>query len=143
MKFDDIENIDANLKERLSSWRNTAGISEPSPLRPNNGREVRAHMRGQNSLLRTLLLDTVSEIDTTLDELEAYMDQGNRSALHEQFLDERTAAALHTYERAVARVLERAIGAPLQDLPREREVIKTVYIQPPPPKPWYKRIFGG
>jgi cob(I)alamin adenosyltransferase len=101
-------------------------------------------MRRQNSLLRTLLLDTVAEIDTTLDELEDYMDQGNRSALREQRLDERTASALHTYERAVARVLERSISDALRDLPKEREVIKTVYLSPPPPpKPWYQRIFGG
>jgi hypothetical protein len=133
----------SDLQRRLSSWRETAGISEPSPLRTDNSREVRAHMRGQNSLLRTLLLDTVTEIDTTLYALEVYMDQGNRSELHAQFLDERAAAALHTYERAVARVLERAIGDVPQDLPQEREVIKTVYIQPPPAKPWWKRIFGG
>ena len=134
---------DPNLQRRLSSWRDTAGISEQSPLRGGEAGEVQKHMRGQNSLLRTLLLDTVSEIDTTLEELEAYMDQGNRSVLHEQRLDERTASALHTYEQAVARVLAQGITAALQDLPREREVVKTVYIQPPPPKPWYQRIFGG
>jgi hypothetical protein len=71
------------------------------------------------------------------------LDQGNRSALHEQRLDERTASALHTYERAVARVLDQGIGAASHDPPREREVIKTVYIQPPPSKPWWKRILGG
>jgi hypothetical protein len=134
---------DPNLQRRLSSWRDTAGVVEPSPFREDNGRETREHMRSQNSLLRTLLLDTVAEIDTTLDELEDYMDQGDRSIMHEQRLDERTASALHTYERAVARVLEQGIGDALQDLPREREVVKTVYIQPPPPKPWFKRIFGG
>ncbi len=133
---------DPNLQRRLSSWRDTAGVVEPSPFRGDNARETREHMRSQNSLLRKLLLDTVSEIDTTLEELEDYMDHGNRSVLHEQRLDERVASALYTYERAVARVLEQSIGAVLQDLPREREVVKTVYIQPPPPKPWYKRIFS-
>jgi hypothetical protein len=58
-------------------------------------------------------------------------------------LDERTGSALYTYERAVARVLERGIGITLQDLPQEREVVRTVYLSPPPAKPWYKRIFGG
>ena|SRR5919106_1284329 len=134
---------DPNLQRRLSSWRDTAGISEQSPLRGGEAGEVQKHMRGQNSLLRTLLLDTVAEIDTTLDELGAYMDQGNRSNLHEQRLDERTASALHTYERAVARVLERSISDALRDLPKEREVIRTVYLSPPPAKPWWKRIFGG
>jgi hypothetical protein len=133
----------ANFQNRLSSWRSEVGIIEPSPLRPDNGREVREHMRSQNSLLRDLLLDTVAEIDETLYALDAYMDQGDRSIMHEQRLDERTGSALYTYERAVARVLEQGIGNALRDLPKEREVIRTVYISPPPPKPWYKRIFGG
>jgi hypothetical protein len=100
-------------------------------------------MRSQNSVLRTLLLDTVEEIDTTLYALNDYLDQGDRSIVHEQRLDERSASALYTYERAVARVLEQGISNALQDLPREREVIRTVYLSPPPPKPWWKRIFGG
>jgi hypothetical protein len=76
--------------------------------------------------------------------LDSYLDHGDhRSVTHEQRLDERTASALYTYERAVARVLERGISDALRDLPREREVIKHVYLSPPPAKPWWKRIFGG
>jgi hypothetical protein len=134
----------ANFQNRLSSWRSEVGIIEPSPLRTDNGREVREHMRSQHSLLRTLLLDTVAEIDLTLYALEDYLDEGNRSALHEQRLDERTASALYTYERAVARVLDQSIGVVLQEPPREREVvIKTIYVAPPPARPWYQRFFGG
>ena len=133
----------ANFQNRLSSWRSEVGIIDPSPLRPDNGREVREHMRSQNSVLRTLLLDTIAEIDTTMYALDDYLDQGNRSVMHEQRLDERTASALYTYERAVARVLERSISDALRDLPRDREVIKHVYLSPPPAKPWWKRIFGG
>jgi hypothetical protein len=127
------------LHRRLSSWRRSAGVVESSP----DTGEVRQHMRAQNSLLRTLLLDTVAEIDTTLYALDSYFDQGDRSVMHEERLDERTASALYTYERAVARVLEQGIGNALRDLPKEREVIRTVYLSPPPAKPWYKRIFGG
>jgi hypothetical protein len=137
MAFD----INPDLQRRLSSWQRSAGVVEPSPA--GNTREVREHMRSQNSLLRTLLLDTVAEIDTTLYALDAHLDQGERSVMHEQRLDERTGSALYTYERAVARVLERGIGITLQDLPQEREVVRTVYLSPPPAKPWYKRIFGG
>ncbi len=126
------------LQRRLSSWRRSAGVVESSP----ETGAVREHMRSQNSVLRTLLLDTVAEIDTTMYALDSYLDQGDRSPMHEQRLDERSASALYTYERAVARVLERGIDIALHDLPREREVIKTVYLQPPH-KPWYKRIFGG
>jgi hypothetical protein len=127
------------LKRRLSSWRRSAGVVESS----SDTGAVREHMRSQNSVLRTLLLDTVEEIDTTLYALNDYLDQGDRSIVHEQRLDERSASALYTYERAVARVLEQGISNALQDLPREREVIRTVYLSPPPPKPWWKRIFGG
>jgi hypothetical protein len=133
----------ANFRNRLSSWRSEVGIIEPSSFPEDNSREVRERMRSQNSVLRTLLLDTVAEIDTTMYALDSYLDQGERSIVHEQRLDERSASALHTYERAVARVLDQGIGAALHDLPREREVIRTVYLSPPPAKPWWKRIFGG
>ena len=127
------------LQRRLSSWRRSTGMVESSP----DTGAVREHMRSQNSVLRTLLLDTVAEIDTTMYALDDYLDQGNRSVMHEQRLDERTASALYTYERAVARVLDRSISDALRDLPRDREVIKHVYLSPPPAKPWWKRIFGG
>jgi hypothetical protein len=127
------------LQRRLSSWRRSAGVVESS----SDTGEVRKHMRSQNSVLRTLLLDTVEEIDTTLYALNDYLDQGDRSIVHEQRLDERSASALYTYERAVARVLEQGISDALRDLPREREVIKHVYLSPPPAKPWWQRIFGG
>jgi hypothetical protein len=128
-----------DLKRRLTSWRRSAGVVESSP----DTGEVREHMRSQNSVLRTLLLDTVAEIDTTMYALDNYLDQGDRSVMHEQRLDERATSALYTYERAVARVLERGTSDALRDLPREREVIKHVYLSPPPAKPWWKRIFGG
>jgi hypothetical protein len=133
------DNDTDSLHRRLSSWRRSAGVIESS----SDTGAVREHMRSQNSVLRTLLLDTVEEIDTTLYALNDYLDQGDRSIVHEQRLDERSASALYTYERAVARVLEQGISNALQDLPREREVIRTVYLSPPPPKPWWKRIFGG
>jgi hypothetical protein len=91
-----------DLKRRLTSWGHSAGVVESSP----DTGAVREHMRSQNSVLRTLLLDTVEEIDTTLYALNDYLDQGDRSIVHEQRLDERSASALYTYERAVARVLE-------------------------------------
>jgi hypothetical protein len=113
-----MQDINPDLQRRLSSWRRSTGVVESSA----DTGEVRAHMRSQNSLLRTLLLDTVAEIDTTMYALDSYLDQGCRSAMHEQRLDERTASALYIYERAVARVLDQGINNALHDLPREREV---------------------
>ena len=96
------------LQRRLSSWRRSTGMVESSP----DTGAVREHMRSQNSVLRTLLLDTVAEIDTTMYALDDYLDQG--------------------------------IGVVLQDPPRKREVvIKTIYVAPPPARPWFQRFFGG
>jgi hypothetical protein len=66
--------------------------------------------------------------------------------MHEQRLDERTASALSTYERAVAHVLEQGIHHTLyEDTPRIREVIKTetIFVAAPPAKGWFARLFGG
>ena len=135
--------INPELQRRLASWRSTAGVAEASVGSGLDHGFVRAHMRAQNGLLRALLLDVVSELDTTFSAVADYLDQGKRSPLHEQRLDERTAAALLTYERAVARVLDGGISAALHDLPREREVIKYIYLQQPRAKGWFQRLFGG
>lgn len=134
--------INPELQRRLASWRQTTGVVEPSPGRLGARGGVRERLRSKNRVLRTLLLDTVVELDLTLFELESYLDQGERSTLHTMRLDERTASALQVYERAVARLLDQEIGNMLQDPPREREVIKTVYVKPPA-KSWYQRLFGG
>jgi hypothetical protein len=134
--------INPKLQRRLASWRQTTGVVEPSPGRLGASGGVRGRLRSKNRLFRILLLDTVVELDLTLCELESYLDQGERSALHTKRLDERAAYALQVYERAVARLLDQEVGNVLQDPPREREVIKTVYVKPPA-QSWYQRLFGA
>jgi hypothetical protein len=131
--------MSADRHNKLSSWRQVAGISEPE-----TGERVRERLARRHRLLRDLLLDTIAELDLSYYAVSQYLDQGERSVPHEEWLDERTAYALGVYERAVAEALRMATRNGLEDLPREREVVRTVYIAPPPAKSWLHRLlFGG
>ncbi|HZA24459.1 MAG TPA: hypothetical protein VFA32_17970 [Dehalococcoidia bacterium] len=80
----------------------------------------------------------------TYDEVNAYLDNGNRSVLHEQRLEERAGAALTRYDYAVFRLLEQGMGS--VTVPQQpREVVRTeiVYRTPPPAKSFLRRLFGG
>jgi len=126
---------------RLSSWRQVAGISEPG-----TGERVRHRLADRHRLLRQLLLDTIAELDVTYYAVNAYFDNGTRSLLHAQLLDERGGAALRRYEYAVARLLEQAMaGVTREEQPRIREVgKKEVSIAPPPRKSLLQQLlFGG
>ena len=89
--------VNPELQRRLASWRQTTGVVEPSPGRLGASGGGRERLRSTNRLLRTLLLDTVAELDQTLFELDSYLDQGERSALHTKRLDERAAYALQVF----------------------------------------------
>jgi hypothetical protein len=130
---------------RLSSWRHVAEGVEPPRSQPGTGESIRHRLADRHRLLRQLLLDTIAELDVTYSAVDAYLDNGNRSALHTQLLDERAGAATRRYEYAVSRLLEQAViqvTAPPE--PRIREVIKPVYVAPPPAKSLlHKLLFGG
>jgi hypothetical protein len=125
---------------RLSSWRQVAGISEPA-----TGGTVRHRLADRHRLLQQLSLDTIAELDVTYSAVDTYLDNGNRSALHAQCLDERAGSATRRYEYAVSRLLEQAVlsvTAPQE--PRIREVVRTVYVAPPPRKSLLRQLlFGG
>jgi hypothetical protein len=123
-----------NRPDRLSSWRQVAGISEPG-----TGESVREHLAEAHRTLRSLLIDTIVELDITYYEVNAYLDSGNRSLLHAQWLDERAGYVLTRHEYAVIHLLEQAMGAVASPQP---PVVKTVYLAPPPPKSWWQRLFG-
>jgi hypothetical protein len=124
---------------KLSSWRHVAGISEPGI-----GESVRERLADRHRMLRLLLLDTIAELDVTFYAVDAYFTQGERSDLHEQLLNERTGSALRRYEYAVARLLEQAvISVTAPEQPRIREVVKPVYLAPPPRKSWLQQFLCG
>jgi hypothetical protein len=136
-------NINPELRNRLASWRRVTGVIAHHPEFLGTSGEASAHFLSQSGQLRSLLLLVIQELDLTYAEVDAYFAHGERSALHEQYLQERTAYALRVYEQAVAEALHMANRNFLHDLPREREVIRNVYMQQPRPKSWFQRIFGG
>jgi hypothetical protein len=128
-----------DTQHTLSSWRQVAGISEQG-----TGERVRHRLADRHRLLRQLLLDTIAELDVTYSAVDTYLDNGNRSALHAQCLDERAGSATRRYEYAVSRLLEQAVlsvTAPQE--PRIREVVRTVYVAPPPRKSLLRQLLFG
>jgi hypothetical protein len=130
---------------QLASWRKEVGgeVSEPPLTQPDKARMVREHLASQHRLFRELLLDTVAELDLSYDAVSQYLDQEERSVPHAQWLDERTGYVLGVYERAVAEALRMATRNGLEDRPREREVVRTIYLAPPPQKSWFQQLLWG
>jgi hypothetical protein len=89
--------------------------------------------------LATMCLNTVKAHDTFVDELKAYVEHGGRDPHHQQRVEDEAAFALGVFEQTSALVLEQGIKGELAGLPKE--VIQTVYVQPPaPPRSWFQRL---
>jgi hypothetical protein len=134
-----VRNQLSSWREAGLSWRQVAGISKPE-----TGESVRQRLADRHLLLRDLLLDTVTELDLTYDAVSQYLDQTERSLPHAQWLDERTGYVLKRYEYAVSQLLEQAIsGVTAPSPPRIREVVKPLFVSPPPAKSFLQRLLGG
>jgi hypothetical protein len=128
-------------QKRLTSWRDVAGISEPGT---SGEAGVRQRLAARHGTLRDLLTDTIAELDLSYYAVSQYLDQGERSMTHKQWLDERTGHVLKRYEYGVAHLVEQAMGSvTTPEQPRIREVVKPVYIAPPPRKSFLQQLFGG
>jgi hypothetical protein len=141
MQFDDIGDIDSDLQERLSSWRRMPDVIERSPALSGefsvNIEEVRVRQRR----IATMCLNTVKAHDAFFTDLKAYIGKGARDPSHQQRVEDEAAFALGVYEQVSALSLEKGIQHELQNLPKE--VIQTVYVQPPaPPRSWLQRMLG-
>jgi hypothetical protein len=141
MEFDDLADINADLQQRLSSWRNLPDVVEHAPKLSGetsvNIEEVRTHQRR----IATMCLNTVKAHDGFVAELKAYIGKGDRDASHQQRVEDEAAFALGVFEQTSALCLETSIRRELENLPKE--VIQTVYVQPPaPPKSWLQRVLG-
>jgi hypothetical protein len=129
------------LQRRLSSWRYEAGTVEHSPelLGEPSINEVEVRMRQRR--IANMCLNTVRAHDVFVAELKAYVEQGGRDPNHQQRVEDEAAFALGVFEQTSARVLEKGIIQESDNLPKE--VIETVYVQPPPPpKSWFQRVLG-
>jgi hypothetical protein len=139
--FDDMDVVDSDLQERLSSWRRMPGVVAQSALQSGetsvNIEEVRIRQRR----IAIMCLNTVKAHDGFVAELKAYIGQGDRDASHQQRVEDEAAFALGVFEQTSALSLEAGIKRELENLPKE--VIQTVYVQPPtPPKSWFQRVLG-
>jgi hypothetical protein len=135
--------INPDISERLASWRHVGDVVEQHPASNGetgrNEREVRVRQRRTGSMC----LNVVRTHDAFYADLEAFVRQEGRSALHQQRVEDMAAFALGVFEQSSALFLEKGIQQELDNLPRE--VIQTVYVEPPPPPPksWFQRLLGG
>jgi hypothetical protein len=141
MHFDDIGDIDSDLQERLSSWRRMPDVVEPAPkLRGEtsvNIEEVQTRQRR----IATMCLNTAKAHDAFVTDLKTFVGKGDRDPSHQQRVEDEAAFALGVFEQTSALALETGIRHELENLPKE--VIQTVYVQPPaPPRSWLQRLLG-
>jgi hypothetical protein len=129
------------MQRRLSSWRHEAGTVEHSPELLGEPSINEAQVRLRQRRIATMCLNTVRAHDAFLAELKAYVEKGGRDPIHQQRVEDEAAFALGVFEQTSARVLEKGIINESDNLPKE--VIETVYVQPPPPpKSWFQRVLG-
>jgi hypothetical protein len=144
MQFDDMEAMDTDLQERLSSWRRVAGAIKPSPQHRGEPSLTENEVKQRQRRIANMCLETVKLHDSFYAALKAYVEQGegNRDPAHQQRVEDEAAFALAAFEQSSARSLEQGIRHELDGLPKE--VIQTVTIETPAPrKSWFHRLLGG
>jgi hypothetical protein len=142
MQFDDIGDIDTgDLHERLSSWRRMPDVVEHAPQLTGETSVTIEEVRTRQRRIATMCLNTVTTHDVFVAELKAYIEKGARDPSHQQRVEYEAAFALGVFEQVSALSLEKGIQHELQNLPKE--VIQTIYVQPPaPPRSWLQRMLG-
>jgi hypothetical protein len=136
-----MHDVNPDLQRRLSSWRHEAGVVEHSPESLGEPSINEAQVRIRQRRIANMCLNTVRAHDAFVAELKAYIEKGGRDPIHQQRVEDEAAFALGVFEQTSARVLEKGIIQESDNLPKE--VIETVYVQPPlPPKSWFQRVLG-
>jgi hypothetical protein len=141
MQFD-IGDIDTgDLHERLSSWRNMPDVVEHTPKLTGESSLTIEEVRIRQCRIAVMCLQTVQAQDAFIASLKDFLGKGNRDASHQQRVEDEAAFALGVFEQVSALALENGIKRELEGLPKE--VIQTVYVQPPvPPRTWLQRMLG-
>jgi hypothetical protein len=141
MQFDEFEINDDELHERLSSWRRMPEVIAPPPSLSGESSVNIEEVRTRQRRIAAMCLNTVQAHDVFVGKLKAYTEQGGRDPNHQQRVEDESAFALGVFEQTSALSLEAGIKRELENLPKE--VIQTVYVQPPPPpKSWFQRLLG-
>jgi hypothetical protein len=141
MEFDDLADINADLQERLSSWRRLPEVVEHSPGAIGNISINEAHVRQREQRAASMFLHILREHDAFYASLKAIIDQGGRDPNHQQRVEDMAAFALGVYEQFSAENAHHGLRQELADLPKE--VIQTITVPAPqPPKSWFQRVLG-
>jgi hypothetical protein len=142
MEFDDLVDINSDLQQRLSSWRNLPGVVEHSPKLASETSVNIEEVRTRQRRIATMCLNLAQTHDAFLGQLKDFLANAqHRDAMHQQRVEEEAAFTLAVFEQTTAISLGKGIQHELENLPVE--VIQTVYVSPPaPPKSWFQRMLG-
>jgi hypothetical protein len=141
MEFDYLADINADLQQRLSSWRDLPDVVEHPPKLAGESSANIEEVRVRQRRIGRMCLDTLKAHDAFIADMKAYVEHGDRDPHHQQRVEDEAAFALGVFEQTSALALEQGIKGELAGLPKE--VIQTVYVQPPPPpKSWFRRVIG-
>jgi hypothetical protein len=144
MQFEDFADIDPELHERLSSWRQVSGVVEHSPDSMGESGFNEVQVRARQRRVASMILNSVKGHDAFVADLKALVENQHqqRDLHHQSRVEDYAAFALGVYEQTSALLLEKGIHNEAADLPHE--VVQTVYVSPPaPPKSWFQRLLLG
>jgi hypothetical protein len=141
MEFDDLADINADLQERLSSWRRLPYVVEHTPESIGEPSINEAHVRQRQQRAAHMFSQMLKEHDAFYASLKAIIDQGGRDPNHQQRVEDMGAFALGVFEQFSAENIHDGLSNELKNLPRE--VIQTITVPAPqPPKSWFQRVLG-
>jgi hypothetical protein len=135
--------IDAELKDRLSSWRRLPGVVEHSPGATGEPSINEAHVLQRQQRAASMFSHILKEHDAFYASLKAIIDQGGRDANHQQRVEDMAAFALGVFEQFSAENIHQGLRQELENLPKEVIQTITVPAPQPPPKSWFQRMLGG
>jgi hypothetical protein len=106
---------------------------------------VASHHRQQLQRYELLALENLAAHDQFCRHIEDYVKDGEneRSADHQQRVTDYAGYVRLVYEGASVRSLEEAIRNAREALPREVQVVRTVYVAQPQRRSWLSRLFIG
>jgi len=139
---DDMNELDHDLQERLSSWRRLPGVVERSPDSIGESSINEAEVRLRQRRAASMFLNLLKEHDAFYAALKAIIEKGGRDPNHQQRAEDMAAFALGVFEQFSAENIHNGLRNELESLPKE--VIQTITVPAPqPPKSWLQRLLGG
>jgi hypothetical protein len=143
MQFDDLEDINAELEEHLSSWRRLPDVVEKRLDSGGKSGVNETELRARQGRIGNMCFTTNKAHDAFYAQLEAFVEQERprRSQHFQQRVEDWAAFTLGVYEQSSAQNLQKGLKNELDDFPKE--VIETITIPAPqPPKSWFQRALG-